>query len=184
MVWFTRKSKATEETYSAAGAAALVQVYQRLGLSPDDRGHYTDEECKAIAEFQDAFIAWGKRQVPPLFAFNATGQIFCPPGLESPSLSLQGFVISAALQNLYRSDAYKNKGAQQRLATASRAWMAYMNSSVLHDMIPMLAELGWVDEVREVSQVLSRFPPFDSNEKFLSLCKSFIVLEKDPPPGF
>ena len=114
--------------------------------------------AKAISDFQDAFIAWGKRQAPPLFALNAAGDIFCIPGLESPSLPLKGFVTSAALQNLYRSDAYKRKGAQERLATALRAWMSYMDSGVLHDMIPMLRELGWEDEVDRVSRVLQPVP--------------------------
>ena len=29
----------------------------------------------------------------------------------------------------------------------------------------------------------SQFPPYDSNDRFLSLCKSLIVLENDTPPG-
>jgi hypothetical protein len=58
-----------------------------------------------------------------------------------------------------------------------------MDSGVLRDMIPILKELGWEDEVDRVSQILHRFPPYDSNNKFLSLCKSLLVVEKDPPPS-
>jgi hypothetical protein len=182
MSWFTRKPKTTQETYVQAGTAVVVHLYKRLGLSPDEQAYYTQEETKALADFQDAFIAWGKRQTPPLFAFNDRGDVFCIPGLESASLSLKGFIISTGLQNLYRSDAYKIKGAQEKLATALRSWMSYMDSSVLDDMIPMLRELGWEDEVDRVSQVLHRFPSYDSNNRFLGLCKSLTVLEKDPPP--
>jgi hypothetical protein len=183
MSWFTRKPKATRESYLQAGTAVVTHLYKRLGLSPDEQGYYTQEECRAISDFQDAFIAWGKQQVPPLFALNAKGDIFCIPGLESPSLPLKGFIISTALQNLYRSDAYKRKGAQEILATVLRAWMSYMDSSALHDMVPMLTDLGWHDEADRVSEVLHHFPPHDSHNRFLGACKSLILLENDTPPG-
>jgi hypothetical protein len=57
-----------------------------------------------------------------------------------------------------------------------------MDSGVLRDMIPMLRELGWMDEVDRVSQVLERLPAYDSNDRFLSLCKSVVVLDKGSPP--
>src|SRR5277367_53089 len=164
MSWFTRKPKAGRESYAKAGIAVVAHLYKRLGLAPDEPGYYTQEECKAMADFQDAFIAWGKRQCPPLFAFNAEGDIFGIPGLDSPSLPLKGFLVSTALQNLYRSDPYKHKGVQEKLATAARAWIAFMDSSVLHDMVPMLRELGWEDEVDRVSHVLGHFPPYDSKD--------------------
>lgn len=187
MSWFTRKPKATQESYFQAGTTVVAHLYNRLGLAPNEHAYYTQEESKAISDFQDAFIAWGKRQAPPLFALNAAGDIFCIPGLDSPSLTLKGYVTSAALQKLYRSDAYKRKGAQEKLATALRAWISYMDSGVLHDMIPMLRELGWEDEVDRVSRVLSHFPAYDSDNRFLSLCKSLLALNKDlledPPPS-
>jgi hypothetical protein len=37
-----------------------------------------------------------------------------------------------------------------------------MDSGVLRDTIPMLQELGWEDEVDRVSEILHRFPPYNS----------------------
>jgi hypothetical protein len=54
------------------------------------------------------------------------------------------------------------------------------------DMIPMLRDLGWEDEVDRVSQVLHLFPAHDSDNGFLGVCKSLVALNEDlledPPP--
>ncbi len=44
-----------------------------------------------------------------------------------------------------------------------------MDSQVSRDMIPMLRELCWDDEVDRVFQVLNHFPPYNSDNKFLTL---------------
>jgi hypothetical protein len=183
MSWFTRKPKATQKSYLQAGAEVVGHLFNRLGLGGRtlEQQTYTQEESVAISGFLNDFVAWGKQQAPPLFAVNADGQIFCHPDLDSSSL--QGYTTSTALQRLYRSDAYKRRSAQEKLATALHAWVSFMDSGVLRDMIPMLRELGWEDEVGRVSQVLSDFPPHDSNDKFLSSCKSLLILKKDPPPS-
>jgi hypothetical protein len=176
MSWFARKSKATQESYLQAGTAVVGHLMKRLGLAQT----YTQDESIAISQFLSDFVAWGKRQLPPLFTTNADGQICCIPGL--PASDLQGYATSIALQKLYRSDAYIPKGARKKLATALRAWVSFMDSGVLHDTIPMLKELGWNDEADRVSQVLHDFPPHHSNDRFLSECRSLLALENDPPP--
>jgi hypothetical protein len=129
MNWFAKKSK-IEESYPQAVGAIVARLYKRLGLAPDEQANYTQEEARAIAAFQDAFIAWGKRQAPPLFLLNANGEIFCKPRLDSPPLTLKGYITSTALRKLYRSEGYKRKGAQEKLATAVRAWISNMDSGV------------------------------------------------------
>jgi hypothetical protein len=182
MGWFTRSPKASQKSYSQAGAEVIGHLFNRLGLGGRslEQLTYTQEESIAISGFLNNFVAWGEHQAPPLFSVNADGQVFCRPELAS---SLQGYTTSAALQRLYRSDAYKCRNAQEKLATALHAWVSFMDSGVLRDMIPMLRELGWEDDIGRVSQLLRDFPPHDSNNKFLSLCKSLLVLEKDPPPS-
>jgi hypothetical protein len=178
MSWFTKKPKATRESYLQAGTAVVAHLFNRLKFDQT----YTPEESEAIQCFLNDFVAWGKKQAPPLFVVNTGGEIFCIPGL--PYSSLQGFTTSAALQKLYRSDAYKRKSRQEQLATALRAWVSFMDSGVLRDIIPMLKELGWKDEVDRVSQGLHDFSPYDSNDRFLNVCKSLLVLEGDQPPSF
>jgi hypothetical protein len=78
MTWFTRKPKATQESYLQAGTTIVAHLFNRLGrpgLGPEGQT-YTPEETKAISDFLNAFVAWGKQQAPPLFAVNADGQIF------------------------------------------------------------------------------------------------------------
>ena len=179
MSWFAKKSKTNTESYLGVGTEVVAHLFSRLGLSVKGQT-YTTEESNAIGSFVNRFVAWGRRQAPPLFAVSDEGQIFCIP--EIASASLQGYTTSTALRKLYKSDGYRGKSAQERLATALRAWISHMDSGVLSDMIPILTELGWQDEVYRVSQVLRRFPPYESDTGFLALCKSLLVIEKDPPP--
>lgn len=155
MTWFTKKPQATQESYFQSGAALVGHLFNRLGVGQGQT--YTDEESMAIGFFRNDFVAWGKQQSPPLIAVNPDGQIFYTP--EFPPNSFQGYTTSTALQKLYRSDAYKHKGAQERLTTALREWISCMDTGVLRDMIPMLRELGWEDEVDRVSRILQQFPP-------------------------
>lgn len=180
MSWLARKPKANTQSYLGAGNEIVAHLFSRLGLSVKDQA-YTVEESNAISSFVNEFVAWGKRQAPPLFAVSNQGQIFCIP--EIASASLQGYTTSTALQKLYRSGEQRGKRPQERLATALRAWISHMDSGVLSDMIPILTELGWQDEVYRVSQVLRRFPPHESDKGFLALCKSLLVIENDPPPN-
>jgi hypothetical protein len=94
-----------------------------------------------------------------------------------------GYITSAALQELCRSEAYIHKDAQERLTTALPTWLSHMDSGVLRDMVPMLQKLGWQDEVDRVLQIFQHSPPYDSNDRFLSLGRSLLILEKDPPPS-
>lgn len=180
MRWFGGKTEPTQDSYLKAGTALVGGLFNRLapGLASQ---RYTQEESTAVSTFLNDFVAWGKQQLPPLFALNDEGEIFCIPELDVNSF--KSFATSTALQKLYRSDAYKVKPAEERLTTALHAWIASMDSGVLRDMIPMLKELGWEDEVDQVSQILDYFPAYESNDQFLRLCKSLLVVDKAPPPS-
>ena len=46
MSWFTKKPKATQETYLQAGTCwSLGKLYKRLGLAPDEQAYFTQDEC-------------------------------------------------------------------------------------------------------------------------------------------